>query len=94
MPAEGNRGKNSDRMNVTLVKDPENDVDGDESRQDQEWLIRKRNSKGLRGPLKSRVNSSGNSDRQAAASMCSTAGPRDAPGARLKEIVMAGKIPW
>jgi len=47
-------------MDVTLVQDPQDDIDRNHGRENQDWLVRKRGQKGLSGALVGRLHAGGN----------------------------------
>jgi len=54
-PADGSVDRIVRGVDVALVEHAEDDVDGDERRQDQERLVRERRAEGLRRPLEAAV---------------------------------------
>src|SRR5271157_6095799 len=49
-------------MDVTLVQDSEDDVDGDERGKNQQWFVRERTQEGRGGALKGRLNAGRHAD--------------------------------
>src|SRR5271168_2903052 len=58
----GQGGKNGDGMNVALVEDAQNDVDGDQGGENQQRLVGQGGLKGSRGSLEGSLNGEGELD--------------------------------
>src|SRR5580698_6679258 len=58
----GQRGKNRDGMDVTLVENAEHDVNGDERGQNQDWLVAQRSLERSSGALKRGLHAERHSD--------------------------------
>ena len=92
----GRRQRREDRhrVDVALVEHAEDDVDGDERREDEQRLVRERRAERLRGSLEAAVDAvraAGAS--RIVSSTTSTAAPSDVPGAASKESVDGGELP-
>ena len=81
-------------MDQALVKDAEDDVDGDDRSEDQVRLVFERLLKGLCRSLECGVNGRGMPISAWAFCRAVTASPRATFGARLKVSVTAGYWPW
>ena len=93
-PGRRQGGEDGDRVDVALVEDAEDDVDRDQGRQDQQRLVGQGGLEGLGRALEAAPDAGGQPQLLAVASTACTASPREAPGARLKEMVTAGNCPW
>ena len=90
----GQRGENREGMDVAFVQHAKHDVDRDQRRQDQQPLIGQGVLKRRAEPWNSACMPAGNVNWSLRRLMTSTASPREAPGARLKESVTTGNWPW
>jgi len=93
-PAEGQRGEDGDGVDVALIQNAEDDVDGDESGESEQRFVGERCFEGGGGALELGVMLGGMLSLALASLTAETASPMDLPGATSKETVTAGNWPW
>ena len=90
----GQRRKNRDGMDVALVQHPENDVDGDQCREDQIGSLDSESLNAAAVPWKLPRPSAEPDARARHLSIACVACPSETPGARLNDSVTEGNWPW